>query len=313
MSRRYRSLVLLLALAVPAWAAGCGGPAATEQPAEAPPAPKPKNAAEIARTIVKGRVGVMVWNERLRGHNVADKIRSLDLLGPMLEGTGIDPIRDVHAAYVASTGVTRDDLAVAIVQHLLTDDQVRQGIDVVVSRSEPQGEWLPDMRVPTARVTVRGQTRALALVEPGFLAILPASLAPLAARFVGPGGFNDPEGPEAIVATAVDPSHSLSGSHAPSIPPSLSVAVAKIRLAEDGGADIAFDAESTDPAQAAADAEALTESIDRATSIKLGFIRVRLFDRVVFRGEGSRVKSDTHLTGSEIDRLASIAGSLMPR
>jgi hypothetical protein len=255
----------------------------------------------------------MVWNERLRGHNVADKIRSLDLLGPMLDGTGIDPLRDVHAAYVASTGVTREDLAVAIVQHLLTEDQVRQGIDVVVARSEPPGEWLPDMRVPTARVTVRGQTRAIALVEPGFLAILPASLAPMAARFVGTGGFNDPEGPEAIVATAVDPSKSLAGSQAPPIPPSLRAAVAKIRLAEDGGADIAFDAESTDEAQAAEDAEALTESIDRVTSVKLGFIRLRLFDRVVFRGEGSRVKSDTHLTGSEIDRLASIADSLMPR
>lgn len=309
MPRRLRSLVLSVALAVTALA-GCG-PSATEKTAEVAPPQKPRNAADIARAIVNARVGVMVWGDRVRGHAVADKIRALDLLGPALEGTGVDPIRDVRAAYVAATGVTRDDLAVAIVQHLLPDEQVRTGLDALVLRSN--GAWLDGGGVPAARVTVRGQTRVVAMVEPSFLAVLPEPLLSMAARFKGTGGFPDPEGPEAAVATAIDPSHSLSGTQAPPLPETLRVAVAKVRLAEDGGMDLALDAESTGPEQASADAAQITDTLDRATSVKLGFVKLRLFDPIVFRAEGSRVKGDRHLTPAEIDRLTTLAVSLLPR
>jgi hypothetical protein len=311
--RHLRPLVLLLAFALPGAPLGCGGASGNEPKAEAPPAPKPKNAADIALSLVEGRIGVMMWNERIRPRPIADRVRELKLLGDVLDGTGLDPIRDVHAAYIASTGITRKDTAVAIVQHLLSDDQLRQGIDALLARDKAEGAWIEGAKVPSARVTVRGQTRVVALVEPGFVAILPEALAPMATRFAGTGGFPDAIGQEAITATAVDPSKSLEASGAPHLPETLRFATAKVTFGADGGADIAFDAESASPEQATKDAAELTETIDRSTSIGLGPFRVRLFDRIPFRATGSQVKSDLHLTASEIDRLVTLAGSLMPR
>lgn len=316
MTRRSRSVVLLLALvASPLASFALAGCASQEQPLEAaaPPAPRPKNAAEIARSIVNARIGVMVWAERLRGHPLEVRVRALNPLRAMLEGTGIDATGDVVAAYVASTGATRDDLAVAIVQHKLDEQQTRQGLHMMIARSQPPGAWIEAASVPSARVTVKGQTRVVSIVEDGFLAILPESLASQAGRFEGTGGFPDPEGPEAVVATALDPSRSLAGSQAPPVPPTIRSSVARLRLAADGGVDVSATGESADPAQASADAAALTSSIDRATSLNLGIVKVRLFAPVVFRAEGSQVKSDVHLTQAEIDRLLTLAETFMPR
>lgn len=309
--RRIGSIVLSLALAL-ACTTGCTHSGDSPNAVEAPPQ-KPKNAVDIARSIVNARVGFMVWADKLHGHPVETRLQALNPLRPMLEGTGIDVTRDVVAAYVASTGITSSDVAVAIVQHKVEANRLQTGLETVMSRSVPRGEWIANASVPSARVTVRGQTRVVALVDPEFLAVLPEGIAGLATRFVGTGGFVDPVGPDVAVATALDPSRSLSAAHAPPIPSTIRSSEAHIWTAPDGGLDINAVGESTDPSQATADAAALTNSIDNATSINLGILRVRLFQQVVFHPEGSQVKSHVHLTPAEIDRLASLAETLMPR
>lgn len=281
-------------------------------PAVAPPA-KPKNAVEIARSIVNARVGVMVWPSRLQGHPIEKRLHGLNPLRPMLEGTGIDATRDVVAAYIAATGITSNDVAVAIVQHKIEATRLQAGLETVMSRSVPQGQWLPGASVPSARVTVRGQTRVVAVVEPDFLVVLPEGIAGQASRFVGTGGFVDPVGPDFAVATALDPSRSLSAAHAPPIPPTIRSAEAHVWPANDGGLDISTVGESTDPAQAQADAAALTQAIDNATSINLGILKVRMFQQVVFHPEGSQLESHVHLTQAEVDRLATLAETFIPR
>jgi hypothetical protein len=309
--RRICLLALSFGLLV-AGASGCTHSNEGTKVVEAPP-PKPKNAAEIARSIVNARVGVMVWAERLHGQPVEARLQSINPLRPMLEGTGIDVARDVVAAYVASTGITSNDVAVAIVKHKVEPQRLQSGLETVMARSVPKGEWIAEASVPSARVTVRGQTRVVAIVDPEFLAVLPEGISSQASRFVGTGGFVDPVGPDVIVATALDPSRSLSGAHVPPIPPTIRSAEAHVWVASDGGLDIHAVGESTDPMQASADASALTTAIDNATSINLGLFKVRLFQQVVFRGEGSQVKSHLHLTPSEIDRLATLAESFIPR
>ncbi|HVK68057.1 MAG TPA: hypothetical protein VM694_26540, partial [Polyangium sp.] len=124
MTRRFGSVVLLLALvASPLATLGCASSQEQTPEAATPPAPRPKNAAEIARSIVGARVGVMVWPERVKGHPLEMRLRVMNPLRSMLEGTGIDAINDVAAAYVASTGVTQSDLVVAIVQHKLDEQR----------------------------------------------------------------------------------------------------------------------------------------------------------------------------------------------
>lgn len=298
---------------MPPLVAGCGASTGPGQTTDAAPAPKPKNAAEIAKQIVGGRVGMMVWAERIRGHATEVRILALNPLRSALEGTGIELTRDVRAAFVASTGVTTRDVAAAIVEHKLSPAEVQAGLDTLVARSNPPGMWIDGSSVPTARVTVKGQTRTVSIVEPSFIVVLPESLASQASRFIGTGGFPDPDGPEAVIVTALDPSRSLAGAQAPPLPSTISQAVARINLAPDGGVDIATTGDSTDPVQAGTDAKYLTDMIDRATSLNLGIVKVRLFSPVVFRAEGTQVKSNLHLTEAEIDRLLTIADTLMPR
>ena len=309
--RRFRSFALLLGLVV-VGGVNCGG-ASDGAPVVQAPQPKPKNAVEIARSIVAARVGVMVWPDRLHGHAVEERLQNLNPLQPMLEGTGIDVARDVVAAYVASTGVTNRDAAVAIVQHKVEPMRLRAALDVVIARSTPPGEWITGASVDSARVTVRGQTRIVALVDAEFLAVLPEELASQASKFIGTGGFVEPTGPDAIVATALDPARSLSAAHVPPIPPTLRNAEAHVWPSQDGGLDVRATGESTDPMQANADASALTTSIDNATSINLGILKVRLFQQIKFRSEGHEVKSDLHLTQAEIDRLTTLAEQFIPR
>lgn len=304
--------VLMLALSGAALGLGCSHDKKAAE-AEAPPPPKPKNAADIARKIVNARVGMMVWAERFRGHPVEMRLNALNPMRTTLEAAGIDLARDAYAAYIASTGVTTSDLSAVIVEHKLDGAKVQAGLDLLIARSQPPGAWINGAPVPSARVTVRGQTRVVSIVEPNFLVVLPESIAAQASRFVGTGGFPDPEGLDAVVITAEDPAHSLAAANVPRVPATIRSIEARVFLAPDGGVDIAAKGESTDPMQAENDARYLTDVIDRSTSLNLGFVKVRLFSPVVFRPEGSQVKARQHLTTAEIDRLLTIADTLMPR
>ncbi len=311
MMQRMRAFALILGVAL-VGAIGCTHSGDTTNAVEAPP-PKPKNAVEITRSIVNARVGLMVWADKLHGQPVEARLQTLNPLRPMLEGTGIDISRDVVAAYVASTGITTNDVAVAIVQHRVEPTRLEMGLETVMSRSVPRGEWIVGASVPSARVTVRGQTRVVAIVDPEFFAVLPEGIASQASRFVGTGGFVDPVGPDVAVVTAIDPSRSLSAANVPRIPPTIRSLEAHAWLGSDGGIDVNAVGESSDADQAHADASVLTNNIDQATSINLGILRVRLFQQVVFHPEGQQVKTHVHLTPAEIDRLATLAETFMPR
>jgi hypothetical protein len=296
-----RIAALLFAACLAATVIGPLGCSHHAKPVEAP-APKPRNAAELAAAIVGAKVLTIVYTERARGHQIADKLGSLEQVRDTFEGTGIDPVRDVDRACIASTGISRDDLAVAVAQHKLTDQQLRASLDAMIARSNPPGAWI-DVGVPAARVTVRGKTRIVALVEPGFVAVLPESLAKEAKRLAGTGGFADPTGPEVAITRIDAPSTTLKVEHAPAIPPTVRAAKIESRIAADEGVDLLVEGQSSDETQAKADAIALTEEVDRATTLKISIVRVHLFKPVPFRAEGSLVKTEVHLSPAEIDAL----------
>jgi hypothetical protein len=82
---------------------------------------------------------------------------------------------------------------------------------------------------------------------------------------------------------------------------------AKVHLAKDGGLDVAMVGQSASPEQATADAAELTDSIERATTIKIAILKIRVMSPIVFRGEADHVKGTLHLTPAEIDQLLSFA------
>lgn len=258
-------------------------------------------------------MGVLVYVDRARNHPISARVAALDLWGAVLEGTGIDPQRDLERAYVASPTVRSDDKSLAVAQHALPEERVRAALETMIARSSPPGEWLTEVGVPAAKVTVRGQTRVVAIVEPAFLVILPEANAKDAKRFVGTGGFPDPKGSEAAIALALDPSRSLRAPNAPRVPETIRSARATVTLLADGGADVALVAESASEAQAIEDAAELTREVDKATSLKLAFIKIRLFDPIRFKPDGVNVKSDVHVTSDDFDKLFSILSAVLPK
>lgn len=311
MAMRFRNvLTFALGLAFAAGSSSCGGAAAPEN-VEAP-APKPRNAAEIAQAIVGAKVGALVYVDRTRNHPLGARVAALNVWRSMLEGTGIDPQRDFERAYVAAPSVRAGDKGIVVAQHSLPPERVQKALESLIAKSDPPGRWLEEVSVPAALVTVRRQTRVVAVVEPSFLVILPEAHARDAGRFVGTGGFPDPAGSEAVVATALEPSRSLKAPHAPRVPETIRSARATITLSPDGGADIAGTGQSESEAQATADAEELTEAVDRATSLKIAIIKIRLFGPVEFRPEGDQVKTDVHLTPGDIDKLFGLLSAVMP-
>jgi hypothetical protein len=297
--QRLRSLLFAIALAT--FAAGALGCTPRKAPVEAP-RPKPRNAAELADAIVGAKLSSLVYFDRVRGHAIAGKLVALEDVRAIFEGTGVEPLRDVERAAIASTGIHEDDQVVVIAQHKLAEEQVRASLQVMVDRTEPKGAWL-ELGVPAARVTMRGHERVVAMVEPGFVAVLPPHLASQALRFAGTGGFPDPTGPEAAITHVKEPSVTLRAARGPEIPPTLSSARIGVVLQADGSADIAVQARSTDAAQAAQDAATMTEEVERATSIKISILRVRLFKPVPFRANAELVESDVHLTPGELELL----------
>jgi len=294
----------------------CGGAASEERvatPAVEAPKPKPRNASEIAQRIAGGKIDVLVYLERVRGNPIAPKLAALDALGPVLEGTGIDPQKDIDRAYVTSAGVKHAETAVVVAEHALAEQRVRAAVEVLIGRSRPPGAWLDDVGVPAARVTIKNETRVVALVEPNLLVILPEAHAREAMLFRGSGGLPEPTGPEAVVATAIDPAHTLQARHVPPIPETIQRARATLTLAPDGGADLSADAVDATPEQAQSDAATMTAEVERATTVSISIVKVRFIDPIAFRAEADHVKSDRHLTPQEIDRILGLVTAVVPR
>jgi len=309
-----RAPLWLLALGLALLVVSCGG--AVQAPvveAPAPPPPKPRNAATLAQAIAGGKVSVLVYADRTRGHPIATRLAEMNLWGPVLDGTGIDPQKDLARAFMTAPSVRAERDAVVVLEHKLSPERLGTGLDSLMARSDPPATELDGLGVPAIRVTLQGHTRVIATIEPSFLVVLPEDKAALAKKFVGTGGFPEPTGDEAAVAMAVEPARTLRAPNAPRVPETVRSLEAKITLTKDGGADVLLDGPSTSPEQAQADAAALTDAIDRATTVRVAIVKIRFFDPVRFRAEEDRIKSKRHVTPGEVDRLFSLLATVLPR
>jgi hypothetical protein len=286
--------------------AACGGaPPPQETPAtvETPP-PPPKDVTELARTVAQAKIG---------DHPIGKRLARLPQLASVFEGTGLDPLKDASTVFVASTGITRDDKAVVVVRYTVTPEKMKSAIDTAIERSEPAGEWLTETKTPAARVHVRSHERVLVMADPDLLVVLQGDLADQVDAFAGPLVLPVPDGEEAVLAHIEEPSVSLRAHGAPPIPPTLAHAKVRVLLRPDGGAVVHADAQSTTEAQAEVDAEALTRSVERATTVKVSFLRVRFFRPVVFRSEGDHVKAEVAMSADEVNKLLSMVEILGQR
>ncbi len=308
-----RLLAAALLLVFGGWLSGCSpdiGPAA---PSPKPP-PKPRNADQIARAIVGGQIDVLAFVDRLSDHPLAPRIVALEQLQPLLYGTGLDPLRDLERAYVTAPHVRREDSVIVVGEHRVSAQQVQIALQTLIARSDPPGRWLTDqLGIPAVRVTIERRTRVVALPEPNVVVVLTDRYAAAASRFVGTGGLPLPLGPEAMVATAVDPAQTLKAPRVPAVPPTVRTLRMTVTRAPAGALDLYIEGQSTTPEQAQLDAAAMTESIDRATSVKIVIFKVRLIRPIHFVAQGDRVVGKRRLSQAELEKILGFVSSLLPK
>jgi hypothetical protein len=302
-----RAAVLFFALMTlgVACASSTKGGTATKVPAGEP---APRDAHERAVEVVGARMTAMVHVDRLRKHPLAPRVASLELWGPVFEGTGIDPLADVDRIFAAGRTADDQEAAIVVAEHHVEPDRLKQGLGTLIEKSGEDGGWLEGYDFPVARVKVKDRKSVVLAVTPTVLVVTsPAFFEKAALALTGTGGLPEAHGPEALVAQTEQPSETLKAPRVPPIPATISKARMEIVMAEDGGADIAIDGDSTTPEQAKADADTLTKEVEDATTMQVAVFKVRAFDPVVFTSDGASIKARRHLTKTEIETLVGFA------
>ncbi len=302
----------VLALGLLAFVLGCGASPAPIKPIEEPPPPPPRNADAIAQQVVGAKIVVMIELDRLRDHGWAMRAASLGGWLRLFDGTGIDPRRDLDRAFLAVRNMKarRDSLLVA--EHHAEPARVKAAVDQLIADSElpaatPAG-WLEDSPVPSARVAVEGRVAVVVLVGPQLIAVGPERHArPAAPQLAASGGLPEPTGTEAILARVENPSESLRGRRIPRVPATMSTLTAALTVGADSAAMVHIEGPSSSAAQAQQDAVTLTRELDKATSVKLLIVRVRAFDPIHFRAQGTTVVGDRRFSARELGNLLDLA------
>jgi hypothetical protein len=310
-----------LAIAVSSAAAlGCGGAAppppdvvSAPVPALPPPAPKPKNAHLLAQAISGGKTTALLHVDRLRAHPAGPRIAELPAFRDLFEGTGVDPIRDLDRAFVTATATNDEAHVIAVGEHNLDETRLARAMEELIAKSDPPGEWVQNLGVRAARVTIERRTRIVALPTPKLLVVLPEAHAAQAAGFADSGGLPEPTGAETLVATAIEPHKTLKMPKRFAVPATIQRGEARLVLEPGGGATVEANAVSTDPAQAKRDAAEMTDKIENATTLKVSVVKVRVFKPIEFVAEGSNVKSKVALSKDEVERLLGLAATFAPR
>ena len=313
-----RSVVAALACAF-LWV-GCGGSgpdpetpeAAALASALAPAAPKPRDAARRAEAAVQGKIGVLVWVDRVRGHPVGARVLAMPMVADLLEGTGLDPLKDLERVFVSAPG-TDKARAVMFAEHNLDTDKARAALERVLRKSDPPGQVRKDLGVDAVQVTIKGRTGVVALLPPHFLVVVPEDLASHISDFEGTGGLADPTGPEAAVVIAIEPHESIRGPHVPRIPETISRLTGTVVLRPDGGVSTAVVGDSSSPEQAVEDARKLGADIERATTVKVAFVTLRVIDPIPVVAEGSQIKAKLDLSKGQIEQMLDMAQRFLPQ
>lgn len=298
---------------------GCS-PAATDAVAIDPttadtsgpePATKPKNAHEIATNLIHGQIGAFIYMDKVRGTPTGDRILKIPMVADELEGTGLDPEKDLERVFIASPD-TQSRRAIVFGEHNLTASGAHEALKTVVAKSDPPGEMIPAQGFEAAKVTIKKQTGVVAFLPPNFLVVVPEDLVDHILDFSATGGLPPADGPEALVASAVNPGQTVRLPRMPRIPETITTGSMRVLLKPEGGAVVDMSGEDATSEKAIEDAELMTDNFNKATSVQISIISIRLFDPIKFQAEGTTVKGRLTLTQDEVDRLASVAQTLAP-
>ncbi|HNS95463.1 MAG TPA: hypothetical protein PKL73_00840 [Polyangiaceae bacterium] len=291
-------------------------PSVQTDPAAPPPAvpapPTPKDATEIARSLIPTAVTASLEMERLLHHPLGKRLIRLPDVVSILESTDLDPQNDISSLFLASTGLSRQDEAILVIRHSMTPERLNEAIEKAIERSDPPGQWLNKSTVRVARIHIRSEPVGLVLADPDLLIVLQSERIATAKVFDGPLMYPPSDSQDDLVVSMQNPSTALRP-YVRGIPATLSEAQVRVRLVDDGGAVLVANARSTTAEQAVTDAEELTRLVERLTTVKVSVVRIHLFRPVVFRAEQEMVEARVSLRPDEVRKLISMMDMLISK
>jgi hypothetical protein len=316
---RIRHLSRAVAATFLSVAMGCS-PAATDAQAVDPttadtggpaPAKKPRNAHEIATNLIQGQIGAFIYLDKVRGTPTGERILKIPMIADELEGTGLDPEKDLERVFIAAPD-TQSRRAVLFGEHNLSPEDAHKALETVLAKSDPPGQAIPAQGFEAVKVTIKKQTGVVAMLPPNFLVVVPEDMVDHILDFAGTGGLPAYDGPEAVVATAKNPGQTVRVPRMPRIPETITSGSMTVMLKPEGGAIVDMAGEDANADKAIEDAETMTDNFNKATSVQIAILSIRLFDPIKFKAEGTTIKGRLSLTQEEVDRLASVAQTLAP-
>lgn len=272
---------------------------------------KPRNAHEIATELISGQIGAFIYMDKVRGTPTGDRLLKIPMVADELEGTGLDPQKDLERVYIASPD-SQSRRAILFGEHNLDAEGAHKALQTVLAKSDPPGQAIPAEGFEAVKVTIKKQTGVVAMLPPNFLVVVPEDLVDHIRDFEKSGGLPIHDGPEALIAAAKNPGQTVRLPRFPRLPETLTTGLMTVLLKPEGGAVVDMSGEDANGEKAIEDAEVMTENFNKATSVQISIISIRLFDPIKFKAEGNVIKGRLTLSQEEVDRLAQVAQSFAP-
>lgn len=323
----------LAAIALFAIACGKDGPAAANPgdvavgpvaPGSAAPAPPPppapprRDAQEIAERMVGARSATLLHVAAWQGHGTIRELSTWMPLRGALERARVDVTRDIDRVFLASSN-PREWAGLTVFEHHIDRERLLAFLHEGAASSQPVGQPLTQGDMVGARMHVpvryRGREQTFSadvwLVTPTLIVVV-APETPGVAAFARSGGLPMPTQGEGASGWALEPAELFRNAHV-KIPESLQRAEGWVFPRPGGGVHVDVRARSTSHDQAMSDATRLTGSLEKATTVKLGPLSVKVFQTPVFRAEGDEIVAGMDITKAQLDQALAMAGSSRPK
>src|SRR5438093_394338 len=124
-----RALAPVAALAALSIGSGCGSTKAPAAPAPAA-AERPHDTAQVAESIAGGRVGALLYMDRLRSSPLGAKLDETFRWRAWWEGTGLDPERDVERIFASAPSLEHPERGVWVTEVNVPLAKVKHAVDV---------------------------------------------------------------------------------------------------------------------------------------------------------------------------------------
>jgi hypothetical protein len=219
-----------------------------------------RDATEVVRDIVGGRLSIFVDLAALREHRFAAGLTRMGGLQKTFDLFGVDPLWEVDAAFITSRTVSSCYTGF-VLRHRMTAERTEEAFARALEESQPEGARVAGLGFPAIEVTIGEQRRIVAAPLRDHWIVLPSEEARFAADLVATHGLAATLQGKAWTIDA--PRAAWNGSEFGAAPSSIDAAAGWITLDNDGAHGVVeLHDKSNDPG---ADARAIDLGI-RTTS-----------------------------------------------